>query len=57
MSIHKRNDHTYVWYWIPNGPADSYNDWNTGFYVQSDGDKIIEFEDDEQALLWFKLNY
>jgi len=30
---------------------------NSGYYEPRDGDKLLKFEDDDAALLWFKLNY
>jgi len=44
----------YGWIWNDKDEEDIIRD---GVYDQNDGDRLIEFEDNNSALLWFKLTY
>jgi hypothetical protein len=37
--------------------ADGIEDFNIGLFEKSEGSILLEFEDDESAKLWFRLNY
>jgi hypothetical protein len=50
-----RNEDSISWKWKSDSTDDPYF---VGLIFESEcEDKLIEFEDDEDAILWFKLNY